>query len=205
MAGKTKYLVLMFLVGLGLPSVKAEMSVEQGSIEVIAYFQTSLPPEEGTPVCLTAVSDPIGVVKTVSVVPERARNHDRWEVVMWLDEGYASRIPADAVALAKSIWPNENCGGSSGEFVVEIDTTISAWGCHSSSFCATPTRGSPIENHSVLKGEVTYGATIAWLLPPTPWWKDWTVYLVMVGGGFGYGCWRWATKRKRGPSLLLPG
>jgi hypothetical protein len=205
MAGKTKCLALTVLVGLGLPGVKAHASVEPGIIEVIAYFQTSLPPEEGTPVCLTGVSDPIGILKTVRVVPERARNHDRWEVVMWLDERYAAKIPADAVARAKSIEPNENCGGSSGEFVVEINTTISAWGCHSSGFCATPTRGSPIENHGLLKGEVTYGATIAWLLPPTPWWKDWTVYLVMVGGVFGYGCWRRATAKKRRPMLLLPG
>jgi hypothetical protein len=151
--------------------------VKPEGVEVSTYLETQLPPGEGAPVCLTGATNAIGRVSSVEVLENHAQSHDAWKVVMDINNRDSPTIPTDSVVYAMSSEPGHSCGASSGPFFLEIDTRKSAWSCHSSSDCTASTTGSPIDKHLVLRGEVTYGAAIAWMKAPS---ADWEVYLFLA-------------------------
>jgi hypothetical protein len=135
-----------------LPTLSAQSGVERDSVEVITYLQTQLPPSEGSPVCPTGGVDPIGRVSRVKLLPGHLEYHNAWEIVMEINKRDAAGITTDSVVSARV---DRSCGGS-----VEPFLDINVIGA-----------GPPIAYRTALKGEVTYFAEIAYLLPPKSWWQ----------------------------------
>lgn len=133
-------------------SVKAQIRVERENIEVITHLRTQLPPSEGSPVCLTGGTEPIGRVSRVTLLPGHDEYHDGWELVMEINKRDAVGITTNSVVSARS---DRNCGDWVTPF---LDINVIG-------------AGPPIVYHTELKGEVTYSAEIAYMLPPKPWWQ----------------------------------
>lgn len=74
---------------------------------------------------------------------------------MEINKRDAAGITTDAVVSARAPEADRNCGGSR-----EVFLDINVLG-----------GGSPISDHSMLKGEVTYFAEIAYMVP-THWWQS---------------------------------
>jgi hypothetical protein len=167
-------IVLVVLAFLLIPlGSTSQTASEPGRIEVATYLRTQLPPVEGAPVCLTGGVDVIGRVKSVHLLPAHAEYHDAWEVIMEINGRDASGITTDSVVYARSPeYPEaaRNCGGAPGHALFLDINVIDA--------------GQPIANHAVLRGEVTYLAEIAYMVPPKPWWRkviNWALYVIAIG------------------------
>ena len=130
---------------------------EPNSTEVIAYFRTQAPPNQGAAVCLVGGAEPIGNINSVRLVPHHDEYHEAWEAVTEINQLDAFAVTADSIAEAH---PYENCG-----------ITINVIGA-----------GPPIAYHTVLRGEVTYLAEIGYMIPPKPWWQPAMDFLAMDVG-----------------------
>jgi hypothetical protein len=150
------------LVVLVSPSTKAQGTLDPGSIEVTAYFETQLPPRVGAPVCLTGGDEPIGKVSRVNLLPRHDQYHDGWEVVMKINKREAGGITSDSIVSARPPEADRDCGGSREVF---LDVNVLGG-------------GSPIRDHAVLNGEVAYFAEIAYMVP-RPWWQRAADFVIM--------------------------
>jgi hypothetical protein len=180
--------VSIFLVA-ALGSLRVQGAIEPDSIEVLTYLRTQAPPAVGAPVCLAEAGSVVGNVKSVRLMPGHESTHDLWEVVMELNPQDASKVSTGSVVYAM-FRPegNPRCHVSQGPFLEIHAATPSSH---------MPIRNSdtPIGNRAVLKGEVTYFAEIAYMLPK-PWAKRavdsitsfvvmdiGTIYIEVIGGG----------------------
>jgi len=145
--------VVLTLSLIPLP-LTSQAANQPSGVEVIAYFRTALPPNQGESVCLTGGAKPIGTIRSVRLLPHHDEYHDAWEAIMEINKDDALAITADSIAQAN---PFETCG-----ILINVTGT-----------------GPPIAYHTVLKGEVSYSAEIGYMIPPKHWWQPAVDFLAM--------------------------
>lgn len=124
----------------------SQLGGNTGSVELLTYFKTAVPPNQGEAVCLMGETEPIGTIRSVYLLPHRDEYHDGWAVVMEIDQANASAISVGSIARSN---PYEPCG-------VLINVIEG---------------GPPVSYHTVLRGEVNYLAEVPYFTPPERWWN----------------------------------